>query len=300
LEIQITDMTGAPIRATVDIDLLPNTGNLGVGGQGMNASLPMGSSLELTITNIACRGGPGTMYRLLANTPHYRPYAFFQLIQEGTATQAADDIEFWVKPGDVKNIRAPRFDDLLPGLQAILTDAQMVTVLPEDKDLAGSFGADLYNKLGPLRKAGLLNIAKKAAHPSGGSFFSLVGRLMVCRQDRFFAMVDSTLPARLRSSPVFQSAPATLHKPLAGFEITGESFKSRDAHANIQYTFQRRHDGALAADIDIDESTGIDHGREVIRNGLFKTRTNPYLIREFLLAADPIERTLNPGYSFIY
>lgn len=40
----------------------------------------------------------------------------------------------------------------------------------------------------------------------------------------------------------------------------------------------------LAADIDIDEASGIQHGMEVIRNAVFKRRTNPYLIHEFLLA----------------
>jgi hypothetical protein len=56
--------------------------------------------------------------------------------------------------------------------------------------------------------------------------------------------------------------------------------------------------GRMAADIDIDESSGIEHGFEVIRNALFKNRTNPYLIREFMLSADLQNRSLDPGYSF--
>jgi len=77
------------------------------------------------------------------------------------------------------------------------------------------------------------------------------------------------------------------------------SFKSRDAHANLQVTFMREiATGNLAADIDIDESSGIQHGLEVIRNATFRNRTNPYLIREFLLSADPIKRSLDPGYRF--
>jgi len=44
--------------------------------------------------------------------------------------------------------------------------------------------------------------------------------------------------------------------------------------------------------------SGIEHGFEVIRNATFRKRTNPYLIREFLLSADPIERSLDPGYQF--
>ena len=64
------------------------------------------------------------------------------------------------------------------------------------------------------------------------------------------------------------------------------SFKSRDAHANIQVTFMTHTDtGAMAADIDIDEASGIEHGFEVIKNAVFRRRTNPYLIREFMAIA---------------
>jgi hypothetical protein len=83
--------------------------------------------------------------------------------------------------------------------------------------------------------------------------------------------------------------------------MTGESFKTRDAHANLQVTFMREVDtGRLAADIDIDESSGIEHGIEVIENALFRNRTNPYLIREFLLSADRTRWSLDPGYEFLF
>jgi hypothetical protein len=122
---------------------------------------------------------------------------------------------------------------------------------------------------------------------------------MVCRQDRFVARVGAGLPGRLRRSPVFKSAPESRHEPLPGFEMAEGSFKSRDAHANLQVTFMREvATGALAADIDIDESSGIEHGFEVIRNAMFRRRTNPCLIREFLLSADPIARSLDPCYRF--
>jgi hypothetical protein len=100
---------------------------------------------------------------------------------------------------------------------------------------------------------------------------------------------------------MYKSAPAALHKPLKGFEQTGDSFKTRDAHANLQATFMRHvHTGRLAADIDIDESSGIEHGFEVIKNAVFRKRTNPYLIREFMLRADLLEHSLDPGYEFVF
>ena len=109
------------------------------------------------------------------------------------------------------------------------------------------------------------------------------------------------MPEFLLRSPVFGSADPALHTPLTGFELTGQSAKSNDAHANLQVTLMRHTATAqLAADIDIDESSGIKHGLEVIRNAVFNQRTNPYLIHEFLLAADRREHTLDPGYGFLF
>jgi hypothetical protein len=267
----------------------------------MNVSLA-GPDRDLTVTGITCRGGPGTMYRVVATTPHYRAYSFFQLIREDRNNTASDNVEFWVKPGDVTDIRAPAFDDLPGRARRILERAQTTAERAEDSDLVGLSGADLYRRLGPLRKACLLNIVAKASHEATtGNCLPHMGGVLVCRQDRFFARVDADLPERLRQSPVFKSAPEALHKPLRGFQMAEGSFKSRDAHANLQVTFMREvSTGELAADIDIDEASGIEHGLEVIRNATFRNRTNPYLIREFLLSADPIKRSLDPGYRFVF
>ena len=178
----------------------------------------------------------------------------------------------------------------------------MVGEKKEDKDLVGLQGASLYSRLGPLRQACVLNIFKKAGHPSSARCLKDFQELLVCRQDRFFAFVRPQLPARLVRSSEFKSAPKILHKPLKKFRMSSNgSFKSRDPHANLQVTFMEEiATGRLAADIDIDESSGIEHGFEVIRNAVFKKRTNPYLIREFLLCADLQEHSLDPGYKFVF
>jgi hypothetical protein len=176
----------------------------------------------------------------------------------------------------------------------------MMSAKDEDRDLVGLKGEALYRQLGPLRKACFLNLITKAADDTttGGCITKILG-LLVCRQDRFFARVNAGFPETLRASPRFVTARENLHDPLPGFALTGESFKSRDAHANLQVTFMREtSSGALAADIDVDESTGIEHGFEVFRNAVFRSRTNPYLIHEFLLSADPVGRSLDPGYTF--
>lgn len=240
------------------------------------------------------------MYRVMASAPHQRVYSYFQLIVEDTVNSSSDDVEFWVNPGHVSDIDAPAFDGLPEKVRQILNAAQMKLDKPEDRDLLGLSGAALYEELGPLKKACLLNIAKKTSHETTDNCLAGIQDLLVCRQDRFFAFVSSDLEKLVNDSPRFKSAGNGLHPPLAGFSRR-PSFKSRDAHANIQLTFMV-HDatGRMAADIDIDESSGIEHGMEVIHNALFRKRTNPYLIREFLLSADPLNHSLDPGYSFIF
>ena len=298
LDLQLTDMTGAPVR-DIEVELTRKPGELGTGAVTSHVSLA-GPDDNLVITGIACRSGLGSMYRVLATTPHYRPYSFFQLIEEDRVNTAADDVEFWVKPGDVVDVRAPAFDALPARGRLILEQAEMRAVKPEDRDLEQLTGVDLYRALGPVRQACFLNLLAKTAHAATtGNCLPLIGGLLLCRQDRFFAFVDDDLPERLRQSPLFKSAPETLHDPLPGFQMAEGSFKSRDAHANLQVTFMRQiATDDLAADIDIDESAGLEHGLEVIRNAAFHGRTNPYLIREFLLNTDPIGRSLDPGYQF--
>jgi len=240
------------------------------------------------------------MYRVFAEAEHYRRYGFFQLIQEDRVNTASDQVEFWVKPGAVQDIKSPTFDKLSARARKILNDAEMTAEKDEDQDLLTLNGADLYRQLGPLRKACFLNLITKAADDTTTEgCISQIRGVLVCRQDRFFARVTARFPEMLRQSRLFKTAPAALHKPLPAFEMTGESFKSQDAHANLQVTFMREKvNGSLAADIDIDESAGIEHGFEVIRNATFHSRTNPFLIHEFLLSADPLGKSLDPGYTF--
>ena len=298
LDVHLTDLAGQPVR-NISVEFLRFSGEPGTGGEPMHVTLA-GPDPDLTINGITCRGGTGTMYRVFAEAEHYRPYGFFQLIQEDRVNTASDQVEFWVKAGDVKDIRAPPFSELSARARKILNDAEMMAVKDEDRDLLNLKGEDLYRRLGPLRKACFLNLVTKAADDTTtGGCVSQIGSVLVCRQDRFFARVSTAFPEVLRQSALFKTAKDALHKPLPGFEMTGDSFKSRDAHANLQVTFMReKANGALAADIDIDESAGIEHGFEVIRNATFRSRTSPFLVHEFLLSADPVGKSLDPGYKF--
>jgi hypothetical protein len=301
LVVHLSDMAGELVRGRVDIDLRRVSGSPGAGGENMTVRVngPVGS---LTITGIACQTGPGTMYELRASTPHHRKYAFFQLIQENRDNTASDDVEFWVKPGEVKDITAPSVAGLPRVAQSMLAKAGMIVDRREDSELVGLSGQALYQQMGSLRRACFLNIVKKAADATtADGCLDAFGELLIVRQDRLFARVADGLPEKLRQAPMFKSAPGALHEPPPGFSTPFESFKSRDPHANLQITFMKDvATGGLAADIDIDEASGIEHGFEVIRNAVFNNRTNPYLIREFLSAADLERRTLCPDYRFSF
>ena len=302
LKVQLTDVTGQPVKGRIEIDFARVDGDIGTGGVPAEV-VSTGGVTDLTINGLECRGGPGTVYRVSASADHFHTYSFFQLIREDRVTTASDDVAFWVDPGDVRGIRAPAFDELRPDVRRLLDDATMVEEKDEDADLVGLTGEALYRKLGPERQACFLNIVTKAAHAATtGGILELIDGLLVCRQDRFFAKVRKALPGKLRNSVLYKSAEDDLHKPLKGYSRSVEgSFKSHDAHANIQVTFQQEiATGALAADIDIDESSGIKHGFEVIRNATFKKRTNPYLIHEFMASADRLKQTLTPPYSFTF
>lgn len=299
LRMHITDLVDAPVVGQLDIDFEPQKDS--PGGRAAEVSFSLAVETDFIVEDLQCRGGPGSRYIVRIENRNFRSYAFFQMIfEQQINTPSESHFRLVVKPKRVKDINAPAFPSLDISLRDLLNAADMRTVKPEDRDLLGLQGATLYDALGPLRKAGLLNIFTKATHASSDGCFRFLRSPLVLRQDRCFCLVDSDMPQFLRQSERFKSAPNTLHDPLSGFRLE-DSFKSKDAHANLQVTFMRHgRSGELAADIDLDESSGIEHGFEVIRNATTGGRTNPYVIREFMLLFDPVEKVLDPGYRFVF
>jgi hypothetical protein len=299
LRLHITDLLDEAIEGRIDVDFEPARDS--PGGSAMNADLDTPGEKQFIITNLECRGGPGTLYMVRIQTKRFRPYAFFQMIVEDKVATASDNqIRLVVNPSKVEDIAAPVFDKVDAKLRTYLSAAEMQNLGSADADLVGLKGAELYDELGPLRKACLLNIFTKSSHASADKCFRFLQTPRVLRQDRCFCSVDSGMQSFLEKSERFRSVSGALHDPLAGFQLEN-SFKSRDPHANLQVTFMRNTKTAeLAADIDIDEASGIEHGFEVIRNRVKRSRTSPYLIRELLLMVDPVEKILDPGYRFIF
>jgi hypothetical protein len=201
-------------------------------------------------------------------------------LKEGTKNLPSESpIRLMANPKKIKDISAPPFSKLPASFRRGLEAAKMRALALEDEDLVGLTGAELYDEMGPLRKACLLNLVAKATHPSADRVSRFVRAPMVLRQDRCFVEVDPAMHDALCKSERFKSAPGALHEAPEGFERM-DSFKSKDAHANLQVTFMRNvSSGVFWADVDIDEAGGIEHGFEVIRNTVTDGRTNPFFRR---------------------
>lgn len=300
LKLPITDVLNEPIAGTVNVSFQPESGS--PGGFAMSTGdVDLDGSTELTVEHVECRGGPGTLYRVAVNAAKYKTYSFFQMMMEDRVNKSPDNqIRLVVNPAKVKDITAPAFVKLPLKLQAYLDGATTVALETEDRDLVGAKGEVLYNQLGALRKAAILNLIAKARHvTAGGAFRFLEGQtLLLLRQDRFFTTIHPDVEAFLSDNKKFKSASDLLHKPLSGYERRG-SFKSKDTHGNLQISLMRNtKTGELAADIDIDEAAGFQHSIEVIKNK-FRGRTNPYVVRDLLILSDVEEQTLDPGYRFV-
>ena len=170
-----------------------------------------------------------------------------------------------------------------------------------DDDLLGLTGKPLYDALKPLRQACLLNIFAKSRHPTADNCFRHVTAPLAIKQDRCFCRVDAGIDDFLNDSLQYDEVNGALHDPFDGYEMLDLSYKSKDSHAHIQVTLmQHEETKELAADIDIDEARGFQHGLEVIRNRVGNQRTNPYLVREFLLLQDRARKSLDPKYCFVF
>ena len=296
--IEVTDARGVALSGQLEIELDPHTQS--IGGEAMEAGFNVRGHTSFEVTNISCHDGPGTLYAFRLTADGYKPYAFFQLMKTGARNLPSEArIRLMANPKKVASITAPAFADLPATFRRALEAAVMVELDAEDRDLLGLSGEALYDAMGPLRKASLLNLVAKGLHGSSDRIASFVRAPAILRQDRCFAEVDPALHDKLARSDKYKSAPGKLHTPPRGFELMN-SFKSRDAHANLQVTFMRQIDSdVMWADIDIDEASGFEHGFEVIRNAVLDGRTNPYLIRELLLLTLD-HQPIDPGYNFVF
>jgi hypothetical protein len=117
-------------------------------------------------------------------------------------------------------------------------------------------------------------------------------------RERIYAMVQESLLQSLLNSPErFEPVPGVLHHFPPGWTPINapNSFKTRDAAGNIQFTFARNGDGRLLADIDLDDHKGIQHAADVLKHKITGKDTDPYDIHEILLYF----QHLDPGYPLL-
>src|SRR5688500_11325216 len=229
LTIEVTNARGGALPGELHIELDPHA--QAIGGDAMEVSFNVSGHKSFEISNISCHDGPGPLYPVRLNADGYKPYSFVQLMKPGARNLPSEKrVRLMANPKKVSGITAAGFADLPATFRRALEKAVMVELAAEDRDLLGLNGAALYDAMGSLRKASLLNLVAKGLDGSSDRIASFVRAPAVLRQDRCFAEVDPALHARLSRSDTFKSAPGALHQPPRGFALM-DSFKSRDSHA---------------------------------------------------------------------
>lgn len=247
-------------------------------------------------TNVAInlQDAPGGVYRFELSPTNYQVIQFFLTLPPGGTVIRKKAVVFPVDPGRVTNISAPDFRQLDQKLQKFL-NASSIALNGTD----ALSGEALYNSLPPRLKAALLNFFVKSSKTTLGQktcFDFLASHSMVeLDQDRMFAKIDGSLAEETGSSPDFRTADFSLHKEIPPYKLFA-SFKTPDAEGNLQLTFSRNGTTGddYLVDLDIDEAEGIKHLFEVIHNLTTGQLTDPYNIREILMAAQEIK----PLYKF--
>lgn len=280
VQLKFVDVLGAPLddhSVIVDVSNLDHSRKFRV-------EVPLSGQTDVLIHFEDC---PTDIYQFALSPTNYRFLQFFLRLTEGTTTVRQQSVIFPVDPSRVIDISAPSFGNLDARLQTLLATGKT----PPD-------GAAYYASLPPILKAAILNFFVKASHTILGdqnSCFDHLQRIVELDRDRVFVHVDAALLEEALQSPLFQDADFSLHKEIPPYRLF-KSFKTRDAHGNLQLTFSRNgNTGAdYLVDMDIDEAQGIEHIFEVAQNFVEDRLTNPYDVREILIA----DQQLNPLYGF--
>jgi len=216
---------------------------------------------------------------------------FIRILEDKTVQQS---IVLPVDASRVRGIEPPGYESLGADLKGVLE----VSSVEGDED---KHGAELYDALDDVQKAGMLNIYSKmkATKFAGGrDTFSYVSAFLRIRGDRFFAKVAKELRDEVKNSQpanVFHEVSGSLHTPPPGF-VPADSFKTPDLYGNLQLTFFSNPDTLeFISDTDIDDAQGIEHIFQVLRPIFTGQDTNPYDIHEILLEYQKI----NPGYRLV-
>jgi hypothetical protein len=260
-------LTHSPVLKSVDASKIINISNLFSGSQGI--------------------------YQITIDPPSYHPVSHFVNINTGGPTEKT--IAFPVDISKIVSVTFPTFSNLTKELRTLLTNS------PNVLSFENNTGEALYNTLDDIRRAGVLNIARKTLATrlsNEKSVLSLIKEIRELRGDRFFAFVEKELREEVKHSVntgLFHSVSGALHHLPAQFvDFTDAgSFKTDDHFGNLQLTFFMKGDDCVA-DIDIDDAGGLEHIFQVLKNHFTGSPTHPYNIHEILL----MHQHLDAGYRF--
>jgi hypothetical protein len=246
-------------------------------------------------TNHSTRGAvafsgvdPGVAYKVKIYPLKHRPVS--HVVRVDGSGKAALDAVLAIHPDHVMSATFPDYDRLDEDLKIALGRNGV-----ENHD---QNGRALYDDLGPLQKAGLLNVWTKMAHTllaEDQRASHYIESLYRVRGDRFFANVNLSFRDLIKTATaagMFEIVDGTLHTPPDGFDPAG-SFKSKDGYGNLQLTFFASTSSPLRfkLDADIDDANGIGHVFQVLRNWLNDSETHPYDIHQILVqhqGLDPV------------
>jgi hypothetical protein len=285
LKLELVDVFGKRLQEKVDISLR----NL----QLTHAPLLRGLDASKIINVTDLFSAPQGIYQITIDPPSYHPVSQFVNVKSSGSTELT--VSFPVDISKIVSVTFPTFPNLAKELRTLLTNS------PGVLGFENNTGQPLYDALDDIRRAGVLNIARKTLATrlsAGQSVLSLVREIRELRGDRFFALVDKELREEAKhnvNTGLFHSVPEILHHVPAQFEgfTHAGSFKTDDHFGNLQLTFFMRGDDCVA-DIDIDDAGGLGHIFQVLKNHFTGSPTHPYNIHEILV----IHQHLDPGYRF--
>jgi len=286
LRLNLVDVFGRRLQERVDVSLR----NLDL----THAPVLRGLDASRVIQITDLFSGPQGHYQLTIDPPSYHPVSRFVEVRSGT-NPTEETIPFPVDIDKVVSVTFPTFPNLTRELRTLLANS------PNIPGFGGATGQALYDALDDIRRAGVLNVARKTLATrlnDTQSVLSLVREVREVRGDRFFAFVDRQLREETIhnvNTGLFHEVPEILHGLPPQFEgfAHAKSFKTGERFGNLQLTFFRRGE-EFVADIDIDDAGGLGHIFQVLRNHFTGSPTHPYNIHEILVQ----HQHLDPGYRF--
>jgi len=286
LKLALVDVYGKRLQENVDISL-------------RNLHLSHGPSFKkqdaskfITISNLFT--GAQGIYQITVNPRSYDPVSHFVNVASGAPTELT--VPFAV---DIAKIVSVSFPSFLPNVPKALRD--LLANSPNVLGFENKTGQTLYDSLDDIRRAGVLNLARKTMatrFDNGDSVLSGIKEIRELRGDRFFAFVNKELREEVKHSVnagLFHSVDGSLHHlpgEFENFEPAG-SFKTDNHFGNLQLTFFMKGNDCVA-DIDIDDAGGLDHIFQVLKNHFTGQPTHPYNIHEILMQ----HQHLDAGYRF--